>query len=109
MALALDGCSGLCRWSVGDLSRDPSRCHPLGEQNQPAGSRSHPAPQKHSQTPSLLPTEGHRGPGPPSGCMRALGPETMPHPNPVIVKGHPKTPVSPFVHHFVLLCASFLV
>lgn len=48
MAPALDGCSGLCRWSMGDLSRDPTRCHPLGEQNQPAGSRSHPAPQKHS-------------------------------------------------------------
>lgn len=32
-----DGCSGLCRWSMGDLSREPTRCHRLGEQNQPAG------------------------------------------------------------------------
>lgn len=47
-----DGCSGPCRWSMGNLSREPTRCHHLGEQNQPAGSRSHPAPQKH---PTLRP------------------------------------------------------
>lgn len=85
-----DGCSGLCRWSMGDLSREPTRCQHPGKQNQPAGSRSHPAPQKHStpQTPSLLPSEGHRGPGAPSGCMRAFGPETRAPPDP----SHSKRP-----------------
>lgn len=49
-----------------------------------------PSPTKafYSQTPSLLPSERHRGPGAPSGCMRACGPETRAPPKP----SHSKRP-----------------
>lgn len=68
--------------------RGPTGCYHLGKQNQPTRNRSHPAPQKHSLPPdplSLLPSEGHRGPGAPNGCTGALGPETcaLPSPSPI--------------------------
>lgn len=70
--------------------RGPMRCHHLGEQNQPTGNRSHPAPQKHSpaRSPSL-PSEGHRGAGAPSGCTRAFGPETCTPPSPSHIEWPP--------------------